>query len=117
MSRAVRFDRYGPVEVLRVAEVEPPTPAAGEVLVEVVSAGINPGEIAIREGLLHAQWPVGCQNPAIGADLRFQAAGSYSLISPPSIGRRLIRWYPRSGMGCSRCGGRRWSARCGLRVL
>ncbi|MCU1665370.1 MAG: NADPH:quinone reductase [Pseudonocardia sp.] len=57
MSRAVRFDRYGPVEVLQVAEVEPPTPAAGEVLVEVVSAGINPGEIAIREGLLHAQWP------------------------------------------------------------
>jgi NADPH:quinone reductase-like Zn-dependent oxidoreductase len=57
MSRAVRFDRYGPVDVLEVAEVEPPTPAAGEVLVEVVSAGINPGEIAIREGLLDAQWP------------------------------------------------------------
>ncbi len=57
MSRAVRFERYGPVEVLHVAEVEPPKPAAGEVLVEVVSAGINPGEIAIRDGRLDARWP------------------------------------------------------------
>lgn len=57
MPRAVRFERYGPVEVLQVVEVQRPTPDAGGVLVEVVSAGINPGEIAIREGLLHAQWP------------------------------------------------------------
>jgi NADPH:quinone reductase-like Zn-dependent oxidoreductase len=57
MPRAVRFEHYGPVDVLQVVEVERPTPAAGEVLVEVVSAGINPGEIAIREGLLDAQWP------------------------------------------------------------
>jgi NADPH:quinone reductase-like Zn-dependent oxidoreductase len=57
MVRAVRFDHYGPVEVLQVAEVERPIPAAGQVLVEVVRAGINPGEIAIREGLLDKQWP------------------------------------------------------------
>jgi hypothetical protein len=42
--------------------------------------------------------PVGFQNSAIGADLLFQAARSYSLISPPSTGRRLIRW-SRSGAG------------------
>lgn len=57
MPRAVRFDRYGPLEVLQVVEVERPTPGAGEVLVEVVSAGINPGEIAIREGMLDKLWP------------------------------------------------------------
>ena len=57
MVRAVRFDHYGPVEVLQVAEVERPIPTAGQVLVEVVSAGINPGEIAIREGLLDERWP------------------------------------------------------------
>lgn len=33
---------------------------------------------------------VGFQNSATAADLRFQAARSYSLISPPRIGRRLI---------------------------
>ncbi len=57
MPRAVRFDHYGPVDVLQVVEVERPSPGAGEVLVEVVSAGINPGEIAIREGVLEQMWP------------------------------------------------------------
>jgi len=57
MPHAVQFDHYGPVEVLQVVEVDRPAPASGQVLVEVVSAGINPGEIAIREGLLDEQWP------------------------------------------------------------
>jgi NADPH:quinone reductase-like Zn-dependent oxidoreductase len=56
-SRAVRFDHYGPVDVLNVVEAPPPEPGAGEALVEVVAAGINPGEIAIREGKMHQRWP------------------------------------------------------------
>ena len=42
--------------------------------------------------------PVGFQNSAVAVDLRFQAARSYSLVSPPSTGRRLIR-RSRSGAG------------------
>jgi NADPH:quinone reductase-like Zn-dependent oxidoreductase len=57
VSRAVRFDRYGPVEVLRVVEVQQPVPGVGEALVRVKAAGINPGEISIREGLLHERFP------------------------------------------------------------
>jgi NADPH:quinone reductase-like Zn-dependent oxidoreductase len=53
----VRFDRYGGTEVLYVAEVPMPTPSAGEVVVEVRAAGINPGEASIRKGLLDAQFP------------------------------------------------------------
>lgn len=55
--RAVRFDEYGGPEVLEVREVEDPTAGPGEVLVEVRAAGINPGEIAIREGQVHSRWP------------------------------------------------------------
>ena len=33
----------------------------------------------------------GSQNSAIDSHLRIQAARSYSLINPPSTGRRLIR--------------------------
>ncbi|WP_438872882.1 alcohol dehydrogenase catalytic domain-containing protein [Paractinoplanes hotanensis] len=58
MTRAVRFDHYGDVDVLRIDEVERPVPAADQVLVEVVAAGINPGEASIRSGLLHERWPV-----------------------------------------------------------
>jgi NADPH:quinone reductase-like Zn-dependent oxidoreductase len=55
--KAVRFDKYGEIEVLHVADVPVPEPARGEVLVRVKAASINPGEAKIREGLLHARWP------------------------------------------------------------
>jgi len=57
MPRAVRFEHYGGVEVLEVVEVSRPVPAAGQVLVRVKAAGINPGEISIRDGRLHERWP------------------------------------------------------------
>ncbi len=57
MSRAVRFERYGDVDVLQVVEVPTPVPESGEVLVHVKAAGINPGEAKIREGFAHERWP------------------------------------------------------------
>ena len=57
MSRAVRFDTYGGVDVLEVHEVPRPVPARGEVLVEVRAAGINPGEAMIRRGAMHDRLP------------------------------------------------------------
>jgi NADPH:quinone reductase-like Zn-dependent oxidoreductase len=55
--RAVRFDSYGDVDVLYVAEVADPVPVEGEVVVAVRAAGINPGEAAVRRGALHDRWP------------------------------------------------------------
>jgi NADPH:quinone reductase-like Zn-dependent oxidoreductase len=55
--RAVRFDEYGGVDVLEVRDVEDPVAGPGQVLVAVKAAGINPGEISIREGRLHERWP------------------------------------------------------------
>jgi NADPH:quinone reductase-like Zn-dependent oxidoreductase len=55
--KAVRFDKYGGIEVLRVADVPIPEPGQGEVLVKVKAASINPGESKIREGALHARYP------------------------------------------------------------
>jgi NADPH:quinone reductase-like Zn-dependent oxidoreductase len=57
MSRAVRFDEYGGVDVLKVVNVEDPAPGPGQLLIRVKAAGINPGEAKIREGLLHERWP------------------------------------------------------------
>ena len=56
-SRAVRFDRYGDRSVLYVTDVPTPTPEAGEVVVEVRAAAINPGEAAIRSGALRDRFP------------------------------------------------------------
>ncbi len=57
MVKAVRLSEYGDVNVLTVEEVDQPAPAAGQVLVRVKAAGINPGEATIRRGLLHERWP------------------------------------------------------------
>jgi NADPH2:quinone reductase len=56
-ARAVRFDSYGGPEVLYVTDIARPEPGAGEVLVEVRAAGINPGEAGIRTGVLHERFP------------------------------------------------------------
>ena len=55
--KAVRFDQYGDVDVLKVVDVPKPAPGPGQVLVRVKAAGINPGEAKIRDGLLDARWP------------------------------------------------------------
>lgn len=57
MSKAVRFNQYGGVDVLQVVDVPRPTPGPNEVLVQVKAAGINPGESKIREGLLASRYP------------------------------------------------------------
>ena len=57
MPKAVRFDQYGGLDVLQVAEVERPTPLQGDALVRVKAAGINPSEAGVREGFLHRIWP------------------------------------------------------------
>lgn len=41
-TRAVRFDRYGDVDVLDVVDVDKPEPGPGQVFVAVKAAGINP---------------------------------------------------------------------------
>jgi NADPH:quinone reductase-like Zn-dependent oxidoreductase len=57
MPQAVRFNEYGGVDVLRVVDVDRPAPGAGEVLVRVRAAGINPGEAKIRSGALAERFP------------------------------------------------------------
>ena len=57
MPKAVRFDRYGAVDVLQVVDVERPVPGRRQVLVRVRAAAINPGEASIRKGLLADRWP------------------------------------------------------------
>ena len=57
MPKAVRFDEYGGVDVLYVAEVDRPVPGPGQVLVRMKAAAINPGEGKIRAGALAQRFP------------------------------------------------------------
>jgi NADPH:quinone reductase-like Zn-dependent oxidoreductase len=57
MPKAVRYDGFGGIDVLRVEEVERPVPGDGQVLVRVKAAGINPSEAVIRTGAVAALFP------------------------------------------------------------
>jgi NADPH:quinone reductase-like Zn-dependent oxidoreductase len=57
VNRRVQFDRYGDEDVLYLAESGVPAPGPGQVVVRVLAAGINPGEISIRDGRLHHMFP------------------------------------------------------------
>ena len=58
MPKAIQLQAYGGLDVLKFVDVPKPEPKSGEVLVRVVAAGINPGEISIREGLLKDMYPI-----------------------------------------------------------
>ena len=49
---AATFAEYGPPEKLSVGEIPRPTPGAGELLVQVAAAGLNPIDCRIRSGEL-----------------------------------------------------------------
>ncbi|MFI7670285.1 NADP-dependent oxidoreductase [Nocardia sp. NPDC049526] len=57
MTKAVRYDEFGGIEVLRVDEVDRAVPGDEQVLVRVTAAGINPGEAAIRTGAMADIFP------------------------------------------------------------
>jgi NADPH:quinone reductase len=48
--RAIRVSRFGEPEVLKLEEVPTPVPAAGQVLVHVRAAGVNPYDTYMRAG-------------------------------------------------------------------
>jgi NADPH:quinone reductase-like Zn-dependent oxidoreductase len=48
--KAIVYTEYGPPDVLRLTEVEQPTPDAGEILVEVRAASVNYGDVVLVKG-------------------------------------------------------------------
>ena len=87
--KAVRFDDYGGVDVLKVVDVPRPVPGPGQVLVQVKAAGINPGEAKIRAGLLHARWPATFPSGE-GSDLAGIVAETGPGVTSVSVGDEVI---------------------------
>src|SRR4029077_1555647 len=89
MGKAVKFDSYGGIDVLEVRDVPKPVPAAGEVLVEVKAAGINPGEAMIRQGFVHDRWPATFPSGP-GSDFAGVVAETGPDVDPASAGDEVI---------------------------
>jgi NADPH:quinone reductase-like Zn-dependent oxidoreductase len=91
MAQAVRFDQYGGIDVLRVVEVERPTPGRGQVVVAVKAAGINPGEAKIRNGAMAEQWPATFPSGE-GSDLAGVVAEIGEEAGDVAVGDEVIGW-------------------------
>jgi NADPH:quinone reductase-like Zn-dependent oxidoreductase len=89
LVKAVRFDEYGGIDVLKVVEVPQPVPGPGQVLVRVKAAGINPGEAKIRKDLLHDRWPATFPSGQ-GSDLAGIVAGTGPGVTGFSAGDEVI---------------------------
>jgi NADPH2:quinone reductase len=56
--RAIRIDRFGEPEVMRLEDIREPLPGPGEVVVEVRAAGVNPVDTYIRSGRYFPDLPL-----------------------------------------------------------
>ena len=55
--RAVYYERFGGSDVLEVGDMPAPEPAAGEVLIRVRAASVNPVDWKLREGMFDGIFP------------------------------------------------------------
>jgi NADPH:quinone reductase-like Zn-dependent oxidoreductase len=89
--KAVQIDHYGDVDVLEVRRIPRPSPKAGEVLVAVKTAGINPSETVIRRGAMPGPLPTGQ-----GADLAGLIAEVGSGVDAFKVGDEVLGFCPNS---------------------
>ena len=91
MPKAVRFDDYGGIDVLKVVEVPRPEPGPGQVLVRVKAAAINPGEAKIREGQLASRFPATFPSGE-GSDLAGVVAETGPGVTKFKPGDEVLGW-------------------------
>ena len=84
--KAFSYEQYGPPETLRIAEVNQPTPKAGEVLVKVVAASVNAADWHMLRGKpLFSRATLGLLRPkhkVLGVDVAGRVEAAVHQVTP-----------------------------------
>jgi NADPH:quinone reductase-like Zn-dependent oxidoreductase len=92
--RAVVHDRYGPPEVLRLEDVEPPIPKNDEVRVRIHATTVSRTDCALREGVpLVARLTTGLRRPRrkiLGSDLAGEVEAVGATVTEFEAGDRVF---------------------------
>jgi NADPH:quinone reductase-like Zn-dependent oxidoreductase len=91
MPKIVQLAAYGGVDQLNIVDVPKPEPNAGEVVVRVVAAGTNPGEISIREGFLKDMYPMDFPFGE-GTDFAGFVDAAGADAAPFAVGDEVLGW-------------------------
>ncbi len=87
--KAIRFNEYGPAEVLRYELVDDPAPHVGEVLIRVFATSVNPIDWKLRLGSRKSESPIDL--PYIpGRDLAGEVLRLGSGVTGLSVGDRVM---------------------------
>src|ERR687885_1258049 len=88
--KAFVYDRYGPPETLRLAEVDQPAPKTGEVLVKVLAASVNAADWHMLRGKpLFSRATLGLLRPKhriLGVDVAGQVEAVGSGVTQFTVG-------------------------------
>lgn len=85
---AIQFADYGPADVLAANRIPAPSPAAGEVLIDVYAASVNPIDWKVRSGVLKGVFPA--KLPMItGRDGAGVIAAVGEGVDPARVGERV----------------------------
>jgi NADPH:quinone reductase-like Zn-dependent oxidoreductase len=86
--QAVQITRYGEEDGLELREVARPTPRAGQVLVRIRAAGVNPFDCKIRRGWLAGFYPLDLPATA-GGDFAGEVAELGEGVTGLTVGERV----------------------------
>ncbi|KQO05766.1 NADPH:quinone reductase [Agreia sp. Leaf244] len=96
--KAIRYHQFGGTDVLQNEEINQPTPAAGEVLIQVAATSFNPVDEHIRLGVLAALIPT--ELPITpGLDVSGTVVAIGEGVTTVSVGDQVVGMFPMDQHG------------------
>lgn len=88
--RALRYERYGPPDVLHIVELPEPSPAAGHAKIRIRAVGLNPVDWKILAGHLRFVPLFRAPPRGVGLDFAGEIVGIGGGATPRHVGERVF---------------------------